>query len=347
MSTPLRALALCPGRGSYQRTELGSLAGLSSPSVEVLDAVRLGRGLPTSRQLDAAERFSPRQHIAGEHASVLTAAITLADLDQLDPARVEVVAVCGNSMGWYTALGYAGALSLGDCATLIDTMGAWQAEAEHGVVGGQLVYPLVGEDWRADPTLAAAVDQAVSGIDGLYWSIRLGGQAVLGGAEAALELARQRLPSFARGGVEYPLRLPLHSAFHTPLMAATSARALRELGNLGWRAPRLTLLDGCGREWRPRWADPSALRDYTLGQQVTETYDFSAMIRTALGNHGPDTVVLPGPGSNLGGAVAQVMISIGWRGLRDRQDFLEAQGGTRPVVLALRRPEQRALAVRA
>jgi len=347
MSRPLRALVLCPGRGSYQREQLHSLAGLSSPAVAAFDAVRAAAGQPGVTELDAAERFSPRLHVAGEHASALTAAISLADLDQLDPDKVQVVGVCGNSMGWYTALGYAGALPLADCARLVDTMGAWQAAGEHGVVGGQLVYPLTDARWRLDPALLVAVQAAVAAIPDLYWSIRLGSQAVLGGTEDALAAARERLPTQqGGGGLEFPLRLPLHSAFHTPLMAPTAARAARELGELGWRAPALPLIDGTGRTWRPRWADPSALRDYTLGAQVTETFDLWATLKAGLGELGPAVVILPGPGSNLGGAVAQVMIDTGWQGLRDKDDFIDRQRGERPVLLSLRWPDQRKRAVR-
>ena len=51
--------------------------------------------------------------------------------------------------------------------------------------------------------------------------------------------------------------------------------------------------------------------------------------------------MLPGPGSTMGGPVAQIMIQQGWRGLRDRQDFLEAQAGARPVLLSMAWPDQR------
>lgn len=346
MSTPLRAVVLCPGRGSYQRADLGSLAGMSSHALSVFDDARDAAGRPSVSSLDGAERFSLSQHVAGEHASALTAAISLADLDQLDPDRVEVVAVCGNSMGWYTALGFAGALPLEDCAHLVDTMGWWQSRGEQGLVGGQLVYPMVDGEWHQDPALVAAVDAAVAEIPDLHWSIRLGGQAVLGGTEAALVAAKGRLPAQQQGGLEFPLRLPLHSAFHTPLMADTAARAGRELRWLGWSAPRLPLIDGTGRQWRPRWADPGALGAYTLGPQVTETFDFSAMVRVALGAYAPDVIVLPGPGSNLGGAVAQVMIASGWQGLEGKADFLARQKSQRPLLLSLRWPEQRELAVR-
>lgn len=342
----LRALVLCPGRGTYQRDSLGSLRGLTSPALQVFDQARAAMGRPTPTELDAAERFSPRLHVAGEHASALTAACSLADLDQLDPERVQVVAACGNSMGWYTALGFAGALPMEDCARLVDTMGWWQAAEEHGVVGGQVVYPMVDEQWRVDPARLAAVEHALGVVPELYRSIRLGGQAVLGGTEAALAAAKDHLPIIEQGGLEFPLRLPLHSAFHTPLMAATASRAARELAGLRWRAPTIPMVDGAGRSWRPRWGDPNALRDYTLGPQVVEAFDFTAMLGTALGEYGPDVVILPGPGSNLGGAVAQVMIQLGWQGLRGKDDFVDRQRGPRPLLLSLRWPEQRRLAVR-
>jgi [acyl-carrier-protein] S-malonyltransferase len=93
--------------------------------------------------------------------------------------------------------------------------------------------------------------------------------------------------------------------------------------------------------FRP-WADPAAILRYTLGPQIVEPFDLERAIATAFGELGPDAAVLPGPGDHLGSAVAQILIARGWRGLRDRRDFLEAQAGDRPIVLAMSRPEQRA-----
>lgn len=339
--TALRVLVLCPGRGSYLKEDLGSLSGVRSVAVEAFEQVRQKHGRPSLHEIDAAPRFDPGLHLRGEHASSLTAAISLADLEQISPEKARVVGVCGNSMGWYTALGYAGALSLADCARLVETMGAWQAPDQYGVVGGQIVYPLVGEDWRIDPAALAGVEQAVREIPDLYWSIRLGGQAVLGGSEQALALAAQRLPALTQGSLSFPLRLPFHSAFHTPLLAATASRAGRELTDLDWRAPSLPLIDGAGRLWRPRWADPRALAAWTLGPQVCEPFDFSRMVQVALGELAPDAVVLPGPNSKLGGALAQAMINLGWQGLRHKDDFVDRQRGQRPLLLAMRWPDQR------
>jgi [acyl-carrier-protein] S-malonyltransferase len=334
----LRALVLCPGRGSYGREQLGSLQGRHSAALASFEEIRSAAGRPSLTSLDGAQRFSPRQHIAGEHASLLTAACSLADAEEIDPARVELVGVMGNSMGWYTALGLAGALEMGDCGRLIETMGSWQAD---NVIGGQIVVPLTGEDWRPDPSREKVIEDVIRQVPGLFWSIRLGGQAVLGGSDEALARGIAELPGEERGGIQYPLRLPLHSAFHTPWMGATAERATRELWDLGWRSPKVPLIDGRGRVHAAGWGDPAELRAWTLGAQIAETYDFTRMVSVGLGEFAPDVVILPGPGSNLGSAVAQVMISLGWRGIRSRADFMATQKEN-PVVIAMGRPEQRA-----
>ena len=112
-----RALVLCPGRGSYGRTELGTLQGRPSAFLDAFDAHRASLGRPTVRELDAAERYSAKLHIAGEHASILTAGYALSDVEAIDPARLDVVGICGNSMGWYTALVAAGAACCCSCCT--------------------------------------------------------------------------------------------------------------------------------------------------------------------------------------------------------------------------------------
>jgi acyl transferase domain-containing protein len=336
-----RALVLCPGRGSYGRDALGSLDNIESPALDAFDSMRSRFGRPTVREMDAAEKYASKLHIRGENASALTAGVSLADLDQIDSSLFNIVGVIGNSMGWYTALGYAGALSMADCAELIETMGQYQAG---NIVGGQIVYPLVGSDWTMDAEVVERIEAVVAAIPDLHWSIRLGGQAVLGGTEEALTAATQALPPIERGAHTFPIRLPLHSAFHTPLMQPTAVAARSNITNLTWQAPSVTMVDGLGRVFRPHSADPGVIRDYTLGTQVTDTFDLSLAIKTALRSVAPDTVILPGPGSNLGSAVAQAMIEEGWNGIRHREDFIGRQN-TDPVLLSMRWPDQRSLVV--
>lgn len=333
----MRLLLVCPGRGSYGREQLGSLPG-ASPTIGRLDAIRRELGRPTLTELDSMERFSVRRHLAGEHASLLTAGATLADLEALDRERHRVVAVVGNSMGWYTALHAAGALDLDDAARLVETLGSYQAD---GVLGGQVLYPVCDEDWRVDSGLVGLVREELSA-PGVHLSIRLGGSVVLAGDDDTVRRLLRELPSIERGRHRYPLQLPLHSAFHTPLLAGASEGAARDLRDLRFGSPRVPLVDGRGLVHRLH-ADPEALRRYTLGEQVVDTFDFTAAVRVALCEYAPDAVLLPGPGGSLGSAIAQVMIELGWQGIRSRDDFMAAQSGDSPVLLSMARPEQRAL----
>ncbi len=328
-----RVLLVCPGRGSYGRDTLRSIP--PTPSVLAANAFRAALGRPTPSEIDATDTFSSRLHVAGENASILTMTATLADRDQLKD--VDVVGVVGNSMGWYTALSVAGALSLDDGFRLVETMGQYQAG---NVIGAQLLYPLVDGDWR--PLPSPDLDLILDDTPEMYHSIHLGGQAVLGGSTEAINRAMKRLPPRKIGERDAPMILPLHSAFHTPLMAPTAAQAQVDLANLGWQPPAVPLVDGHGTVHWPRHASPAALRDYTLGAQVTEPYDFALGLLTALRELAPEAIVLLGPGGNLGGAVGQVLAREGWRGVHDKASFLALQA-REPFVLAMNRPEQRAL----
>jgi acyl transferase domain-containing protein len=335
----LRALIVCPGRGSYGRAQLGSLPA-GDPIVAALDRFRARLGRPALSGLDRAPEYAPRLHVAGEHASLLTFACTAVDLAAIDRNRLDIVGVTGNSLGFYTALYAAGALDLAAAARLIETLGHYQTDH---VIGGQLMYPLVGEDWRPAAANEAAVAAALDH-PGVHVSIRLGGTIVLGADADGLAHARRVLPAIERGGMRYPAQLPLHSAFHTPVMAATGERARAELADLAIRSPAITLLGGDGAVHRP-WASPAALWSYTLGPQLVEPFDFTRAIATALGELGPDVIVLPGPGDSLGGPIGQILVAERWRGVRDRAGFLAIQASDRPVVLAMHRPEQRARVV--
>jgi acyl transferase domain-containing protein len=339
MTGRMRALVVCPGRGSYGRAQLGSLP-VGDPIVAALDRYRSELGRPAISALDRAPEYTPRLHVAGEHASLLTFACTALDLAAIARDRIDIVGVAGNSLGFYTALYAAGALELAGAARLIETLGHYQTDR---VIGAQLLYPLCDDDWRPSPRHAAAVDAALDH-PGVHVSIRLGGTIVLGTDADGLAHARRVLPAIERGGTRYPAQLPLHSAFHTPLMAATGGRARADLADLPIRSPAITLVAGDAVVHRP-WASPAALWSYTLGPQIVEPFDFGRAITVALGELGPDAIVLPGPGDSLGAPIAQILIAQRWRGLRDPAGFLAMQASDRPVILAMHRPEQRARVV--
>ncbi len=327
------ALVVAPGRGSYGKAELGSLAR-AGVDLSAYDAIRTQAGKPSLASLDSANRFSPSLHLAGENAAPLIYAASMADMAAIDPERIDVVAVTGNSMGWYTALAAAGAVTRDDGFRIADAMGV--NSGRHGP-GGQLVLSLSDDDWRPVPGLRDAV-LALAGATGLRVSIDLGGTLVLAGDEAPLKAFAVQTPVPAT-------RLAGHGPFHTPLMAGSSAAAMASLPVDWFGNPRVPLIDGTGRIWQ-RWASPAdALWRYTFEDQILEPYDFAHAVQVAVREFAPDHIVLLGPGDALGGAIAQALIGIGWLGMTSKADFAARQAAD-PFLLAMGRPEQRKLVTR-
>ena len=338
------ALVVCPGRGTYGKAELGYLGRFHPDKgglIDGFDRIRSARGQPTVSELDGAERFSPALHTRGDVASPLIFAASYADFLAIDRERFDVAAVTGNSMGWYTTLAVAGAVGAEEGFRIIDAMGE---NSQAGEPGGQVLLTLVDEEWNELAGLreqVLAVAGAIDSRDGceLHVSIELGGMIVFAGNEAGLAaLLAEAPPTPARD----PLRLVNHGPFHTPLMKGSSERALAQLPSGWFGSPGAPMVDGRGHIWRPFASSPAALHDYTFVEQILETYDFTRAVQVAVKEYAPDRIILLGPGDSLGGAIAQALIAIQWRGLRSKADFQEMQA-RQPYLLAMGREDQRTL----
>lgn len=346
MSSRQAALVVCPGRGTYNTGELGYLKRHHpgpSAFLDMVDAYRAARGQPTVREMDDAAGYKPSLHQRGDNASALIFACSFADFLSLERTAFDIIAVTGNSMGWYTALACAGALDAAAGLALVNTMALYMHEAS---AGGQAIWSLVDEDWREIPGRREALLEAMAaihGVDGaeLYVSIDLGGMLVLAGNKVGLEAMTQRAP---KGPGRFPLALPGHAGFHSPLQAPVSARAKASIGREAFHPPAIPLIDGAGRLWRAHATHAEALWDYTLGEQVVETYDFTAAMRVAVREFAPDRIIILGPGETMGPAVAQCLIGERWRGLESKAAFSAAQAED-PFVLAMGREAQRAKAI--
>ena len=328
-----RIALFCPGRGSYTEKQLRSLPD-NEPWVARADELRAEYGLPALSELDRAAKFSAALHLRPANVSLLIWLVTM--LDSRDAlAQDECVAIGGNSMGWYTALAVGGALSFDDGFRLVQEMALLQ---EQHAGGGQILYPLIDDDWRIDPARVELVRAALESSGGqALRSIELGGFAVLAGTEAGVAHLLKALPQAKLGANTYPFRLMQHGAYHTPFVAAVSERAFQTLRRLEFRAPRVTLIDGRGVRFTPWSSDVDALVDYTLGAQVVDPYDFSLSVRVALREYAPQRIVLPGPGNTLGGICGQIACAEGWRGLRGKGDFETLQRSDEPLVVSMRR----------
>lgn len=337
------AVVICPGRGTYNKAELGYL-GRHFPDSDLLarfDAARVAHGQEPVSSLDSAAHFSAAIHTRGDNASALIYAATLGDHLSIDRQKIEIVAVSGNSMGWYSALACGGAVSPADGFTLANTMGTLMQQA---LIGGQLIYPFLDEDWRPDLARKAALLEQVATIDvrdghALRLSIDLGGMLVLAGNEAGLS-AFEAAVATAQG--RFPMRLPNHAAFHTDVMAPVAARGRAQLPPTIFGQPQLPLIDGRGAIWWPGASDTRALYDYTLDAQVTQTFDLTRAITIAAREFAPDYFVITGPGTTLGGAVAQSLILANWRGMDSKSDFQTTQAAV-PILVSMGMDAQRPL----
>ena len=338
------AVIICPGRGTYNKAELGTLGRTYAdhPLIAEWDAMRAADVQETLTALDSAEKFSAARHTTGENASPLIYAASYLDALAAYESH-DICAVTGNSLGWYIALAAGGGADAANGMRIVNTMGALMHK--HGK-GGQVLYPLVDENWQPIAGEESRLMALICDIDAkpdhsLALSIHLGGMLVVAGNEAGLVAFEKAV---AGDGNRTALRLPNHAAFHTSLMADVAEMGRTALPLKLFADPHTALIDGRGHIWQPAACDLTSLRNYTLGHQITETYDFTAAVRAAARNFAPDRFIITGPGTTLGSAVAQALISINWQGIDSKAAFQARQADT-PLVISMGRADQRALAL--
>ncbi|MCB0361451.1 MAG: hypothetical protein KDD35_01935 [Bdellovibrionales bacterium] len=330
-----RSLVICPGRGSYTKESLGYLNSHRARMKDFIDDIdnrRQAEGLPTISELDSAASFSPALHTKGEHASPLIYSCAYTDFKSIDLNEVEILAIAGNSMGWYLTLAFGGALDLAGAYQLIGTMGSMM---KNQLIGGQIIYPLVRENWQQDQEKQDLLFRLISEgnqIPGnqIYPSIYLGGYLVLGGNKGGLDFLLKNLPPVEH----FPFQLINHGAFHTPLLTEISEQALTIISQDIFQKPNIPLIDGRGHIWKSYSTDVRLLYEYTLEHQVVETYDFTKSIEVGLKEYNPDQLILLGPGNSLGGAIGQILVKLKWQGITTKQDFVERQKRD-PILLSM------------
>jgi len=145
------------------------------------------------------------------------------------PLEGRVAFVAGHSLGEYSALAAAGALSLADTARLLKTRGRAMQQAVP--VGEGAMAALLGAD------LAQAQDLAKAASEGEVCEAandNAPGQVVISGARSAIERAVKLAPDY---GARRAMLLPVSAPFHCALMQP-AADAMREaLGGVQINAP--------------------------------------------------------------------------------------------------------------
>lgn len=196
--------------------------------------------------------------------------------------------VAGHSLGEYSALAAAGALTLADTARLLKTRGRAMQEAVP--VGEGAMAALLGAG------LAQAKELAKAASDGEVCEAandNAPGQVVISGKRTAIERAVKLAPDY---GARRAVLLPVSAPFHCALMQPAAEVMAEALAGVEIKAPVVPLVANVLAE---PISDPEAIRT-RLVEQVTGMVRWRETMLYLAGN-GVDTVYEVGAGRVLTG----------------------------------------------
>ncbi len=281
--------ALFPGQGA-QFPGMGREIAARFPEARALferaDAVL---GFPLARVLfEGSEEEVGRTDVCQPGIFLVSAAAMAALEARRGLRREDFAAAAGLSLGEYTALWFAGALSFEDGLRLTRARGRAMQEASDAVPSGMAA--VLG----LDPAGCEEACRRASALGPVVVAnLNSPGQVVLSGARAALERAGEE----ARGlGAKRVLPLKVAGAFHSPVMEPAASRLREELARTPIREAAIPVYANCTAA---PVRTPGEIRD-ALGRQITSPVLFQRTLeRLAAG--GVDAAVEPAPGRVLAG----------------------------------------------
>lgn len=270
-----------PGQGS-QKPGMGA-AWADHPSWElVAEASDVAE-----RDLAALLLHADADELVQTHNAQLATFLTsLIVLDAVERTGVEPALVAGHSLGEYTALVAAGAVSFDDGVRLVTERGN--------------AMRLAAED--QDGTMSAVlgldddkVEVACARTDGDVWvaNYNAPGQVVIAGSPAALEAAGAAAKDL---GAKRVMSIPVGGAFHTPYMAPARDRIRKALDDAEWRDSEIPVHANVDALAHTAGADWAGL----LSSQLTSPVRWRQTLHE-LDHAGVTTFVELGPGTVLTG----------------------------------------------
>ncbi len=216
-------------------------------------------------------------------------AFKAADPEQAASAQ----AAAGLSLGEYTALAFAGALSFEDGLRLLQKRGEAMQRASDAAAGGMVsVLGLENE------TVESLCDRAREGDVLLPANYLCPGNIVVSGSAAACA----RVAALAEeAGAMKVVPLTVAGAFHTPLMGSAADILAEALEAADFRAPRVPVYSNVDAKTH---SDPAEIRQILL-KQLTNPVLWETSIRAML-DAGFDTFYESGPGRVLRGLMKRI-----------------------------------------
>ena len=288
----MTAALLFPGQGSQ-------FVGMAR---DACDAVPAAREL--IRQADEVLGFGLSRLMFEGPEDELTAtvnaqpAIFVASLAMLRGTELpaDVAFAAGHSVGEYSALVAAEAMSFEDGLRLVQERGRLMHQAGSDTPGGMLA--VLGLDATAIEEACAAVAPLVA----CAANYNAPGQVIVSGEDAALAAVEAELK--ARGGKRV-LRLNVSAAFHSPVMAGAAAQLRDAIERVPIRTPRWPVVGNV--EARPLTSEADIRRE--LAEQIAAPVRWEASVRSMVAA-GVTSFLEVGPGNVLTGLLKRIAPSL-------------------------------------
>lgn len=288
-----------PGQGSQALGMGRDLADASAIARAVFDEVdeALGESLSSVIWGEDADALTLTQNAQPALMAVSVATARVLEAEGGFSLADRGAYVAGHSLGEYSALTAAGALSLSDSARLLRLRGASMQEAVPVGVGAMAA--LLGldlDDARAVAEAAAQGEVCEAANDNAP------GQVVLSGHKAAVEraceLAKEK-------GAKRAMLLPVSAPFHCALMAPAAAKMAEALAATEIAVPALPVVANIKAEAE---SDPAAIRDLLVAQ-VTGSVRWRESVQWMAGQ-GVTQLVEIGAGKVLSGLTKRIDRSV-------------------------------------
>ena len=298
-----------PGQGSQSLGMLAELAELHPQVRETfaeasdgagVDLWALSQGGP-EEMLNRTEYTQPALLAAGVALWRLWAA--------RGGARPALLA--GHSLGEYSALVAAGALSLREGAHLVRLRGQLMQEAAPAGIGAMAA--VLGAE---DAVVAEVCAQAAGSQVVVPANFNSPGQIVIGGDADAVDRAISLL---AERGVRKAVKLAVSVPSHTPLMREAANRLAETMAGLDWRTPQIPVVQNVDARVH---GGVGAIRQ-ALVEQLYLPVQWTACVQ-ALAARGVVRVAECGPGKVLSGLVKRIDKSLEARPLATPGEFESA-----------------------
>lgn len=223
-------------------------------------------------------------------------------------------ALAGHSLGEYSALVAAGAISLHDAAHLVRLRGqAMQAAAPEG--SGAMAAVL-----GADDALVEEVCREASGAQVVVpANYNSPGQIVIGGHAEALDKA---LALLAERGVRKAMKLAVSVPSHTPLMREAADRLAEAMNACVWREPSIPVVQNVDAQIHHGGA---SIREALVGQ-LYQPVRWTQCVQ-ALAARGVTRIAECGPGKVLTGLAKRIDKGIEARAIGTPAEFDAARAG--------------------